>query len=68
MWVVLAYSKITIIKSSYVSHGRPNHPKTNTSHNSGFGFWKWLYWFSFKNTNYNKMLKHAKNLALLDLY
>lgn len=32
MWVVLAYSKITIIKSSYVSHGRPTHPKKNSSH------------------------------------
>ncbi|WP_019236596.1 hypothetical protein [Wolbachia pipientis] len=38
MWVVLAYSKITIIKSSYVSHGRPIHPKTNSSH----GPWFWL--------------------------
>ncbi|BET37041.1 hypothetical protein wNi1_09980 [Wolbachia pipientis] len=36
MWVVLAYSKITIIKSSYVSHGRPTHPKTNSSQASWF--------------------------------
>ncbi|CAQ54571.1 Uncharacterised protein [Wolbachia endosymbiont wPip_Mol of Culex molestus] len=37
MWVVLAYSKITIIKSSYVSHGRPTDSKEKTSH--GQKFW-----------------------------
>ncbi len=36
MWVVLAYSKITIIKSSYVSHGRPTHSKTKSSHACSF--------------------------------
>ncbi len=46
MWVVLAYSKITIIKSSYVSHGRPIHSKTNSSHTADFERRKWLYYLN----------------------
>ncbi len=34
--MILWYSKITINKSSNVSHGRPTHPKKNSSHVSWF--------------------------------
>ncbi len=34
--MVLAHSRVTILKSSNVSHGRPFHPKTNSSLTSWF--------------------------------
>ncbi len=36
--MILACNKITILKSSYGTLGRPIHPKTNSSH----GPWFWL--------------------------
>ncbi|MFP3027414.1 MAG: hypothetical protein ACEY3L_14680, partial [Wolbachia sp.] len=36
IWLVLAYNEITVLKSSYVSFGRPIHPKTNSSLTSWF--------------------------------
>ncbi len=56
MWVVLAYSKITIIKSSYVSHGRPIDSKKNTSHRPWFWLPEVIILFEFLMINNIKLI------------